>query len=247
MPVPTQGADQWGNMVGGYELVKSIHDVRTLSLTTPLLLSGETKMGKSNPSSQIWLDPNLTSPYQMFQYLIQRTDAESPQMLKSLTLCDNEVIEQVINDNSVRAVQKKLAQEVTKFVHGRGGLAEAEVVTRILHQKKPSFDGVTEENVSMVLRSVEMVECHDGDSCMADVLNKLQCFASIEVSANTGKCFCKPEGGKTTPTIIRKQNTTLRKKRDFKNAGLSYYKKNFLIIIFFFFIYIYIEKGSQFK
>ena len=191
--MPTQGADQWGNMVGGYELVKSIHDVRTLSLTTPLLLSGETKMGKSNPSSQIWLDPNLTSPYQMFQYLIQRTDAESPQMLKSLTLCDNEVIEQVINDNSVRAVQKKLAQEVTKFVHGQGGLAEAEFVTRILHQKKPSFNGVTEENVSMVLRSVEMVECHDGDSCMADVLNKLQYFTSTEVSAYKRKCLCKPE------------------------------------------------------
>ena len=76
------GADQWGNMVGGYELVKSIHGVRTLSLTTPLLLSGESKMGKSSQaSSQIWLDPQLTSPYQLFQFLIQRTDAESPQVM----------------------------------------------------------------------------------------------------------------------------------------------------------------------
>ena len=104
-------------------------------------------------------------------------------MLKSLTLCDDLELNDVIqNDSSVRAVQKKLAQEVTKFVHGTSGLQEAEIVTSILHQRKPSFEAVSDEDVDKVLRSVEVFECLDKENCISDILSEMPYFSSAEVS-----------------------------------------------------------------
>ncbi len=96
-------------------------------------------MGKTSHADQMWLDPSMTSAYELYQYFLQRSDAESPQLLKSLTLLDNEELEATLNDSSVRAIQNKLADFVVEFVHGKNSLKAAKEVTSVLHTKKPSL------------------------------------------------------------------------------------------------------------
>ena len=170
-------------MLGGYEFLKSSKGIRTLSLTTPLLLSGASKMGKtsSSVSSKIWLDKNLTSPYALYQYFLQRSDSESPQMANSLTFLDDKELQDILNSTDVRAVQKCLAKKVVQFVHGEKDLRDAESVTSLLHSKKPSLDDVDEKCLKDVLKNAEIVSV-SRDLSIVECLSRTSFFTAIEAS-----------------------------------------------------------------
>lgn len=131
------GSDQWGNITAGLELIRKRHpNNEAIGMSSPLLLKSDgTKFGKSEGGA-IWLDEQLTTPYELYQYLVNTPDEDVVQYLKTLTLlAPEEIIElekSVKANPELRVAQKKLAQEVVNFVHGADNLKSAIKVSNAL-------------------------------------------------------------------------------------------------------------------
>jgi tyrosyl-tRNA synthetase len=118
------GSDQWGNIVGGVELVRRVDSGSVHALTTPLVTDSEgRKFGKSTGGGNIWLDPEMTSPYAWYQYFVNVGDAEVGRYLRLFTFLEREEIEalerDVVERPHLRSAQKRLAEELTTLVHGK--------------------------------------------------------------------------------------------------------------------------------
>jgi len=126
------GSDQWGNITAGTELIRKILQVEggAYGLTFPLLLKSDgTKFGKSEDGA-IWLSPSMLSPYKFYQYFFSVPDADVVRFLKILTFLDIDEIVKLEEEMKrpgymPNTAQRKLAEEVTRFVHGEDGLSEA--------------------------------------------------------------------------------------------------------------------------
>ena len=131
------GADQWGNITNGVELLRKTEDVHdAFGLTIPLMLKADgTKFGKT-AGGAVWLDPKKTSPYEFYQFWFNQDDRDVVKYLKYFTFLSHEEIDalekEVAEHPEHRSAQRKLAEEVTRFVHGEEGLAQAEKVTQAL-------------------------------------------------------------------------------------------------------------------
>jgi len=129
------GSDQWGNITAGIELGRRLRSRDLHGITCPLLTKADgTKMGKT-ASGAIWLDPRRTSPYRFFQYWINLDDDDAGRCLLRLTELPLEEIasigEQRAANPAARDTQKRLAEELTRLVHGDVGLAAARQATEI--------------------------------------------------------------------------------------------------------------------
>jgi tyrosyl-tRNA synthetase len=118
------GSDQWGNILGGVELVRRVEGAAVHALTTPLVTDSEgRKFGKSTGGGSLWLDPELTSPYAWYQYFLNVSDADVGRYLRLFTFLPPEEIEEleksVAERPHLRAGQRRLAEELTTLVHGR--------------------------------------------------------------------------------------------------------------------------------
>jgi len=117
------GSDQWGNIVGGVDLIRRVEGAATHAMTLPLVTDAEgRKFGKSTGGGNIWLDPESTSPYSWYQYFVNVADADVGRYLRLFTFLTREEIEQLEQDVAerphLRAGQKRLAEELTTLVHG---------------------------------------------------------------------------------------------------------------------------------
>lgn len=135
------GSDQWGNITAGTELIRKIlqpdGDNEAYGLTFPLLLKSDgSKFGKSEDGA-IWLSPWMLSPYKFYQYFFSVPDADVITFLRILTFLDLEEIDELEKDMKrpryiPNTAQRRLAEEVTRFVHGEDGLNEAIKATEAL-------------------------------------------------------------------------------------------------------------------
>ncbi|HEY2670642.1 MAG TPA: tyrosine--tRNA ligase [Rugosimonospora sp.] len=119
----TGGSDQWGNLTAGTDLIHRVEGESVHLLATPLVVdSNGQKIGKSTGGGNVWLDPEMTSPYAFYQFLINIEDALVPTFLRRFTFLDREEItaleKETVERPSVRAGQRRLAEEVTRLVHG---------------------------------------------------------------------------------------------------------------------------------
>jgi tyrosyl-tRNA synthetase len=118
------GSDQWGNILGGVELVRRIEGASVHALTAPLVTDAEgRKFGKSTGGGNVWLDPELTSPYAWYQYFVNVGDADVIPYLRLFTFLSREELDGLEQDTVerpfLRAAQKRLAAEFTTLVHGQ--------------------------------------------------------------------------------------------------------------------------------
>jgi tyrosyl-tRNA synthetase len=131
------GSDQWGNITAGIELGRRLGEPHLYGVTAPLLLdaSGQ-KMGKTATGERIWLDPALTSPYALYQYIVNVDDVLAPSLLKKLSFRPLEELDEIIRahdtDRARRLAQRELAHDLTTWVHGAAGLRRAELATRLM-------------------------------------------------------------------------------------------------------------------
>lgn len=132
------GQDQWGNITSGLELIRKKHgnDVECYGLTMPLITKADgTKFGKSE-SGTVWLDAKKTSPYEMYQFLVNSEDAKVIEYLKRFTFLDKEEIDRleecVAQVPHLREAQKALAREVVTFLHGSAAYETALKITNAL-------------------------------------------------------------------------------------------------------------------
>jgi tyrosyl-tRNA synthetase len=117
------GSDQWGNIVGGVDLIRKIEGVAAHALTTPLVTDAEgRKIGKSTGGGSIWLDAEMTSPYAWYQYFVNAADADVIRYLRYFTFLPREEIDElqraVAERPHLREAQRRLAGELTTLVHG---------------------------------------------------------------------------------------------------------------------------------
>jgi tyrosyl-tRNA synthetase len=130
------GSDQWGNITAGIDLVHKKCGASVFGLTTPLITtaSGE-KFGKS-AGNAVFLDASMTSPYKFYQYWMAADDRDVARWLKLFTFIDLAEIEQIAADHAAaphkRTGQRRVAEEMTRLVHGDEGLRRAQRATEIL-------------------------------------------------------------------------------------------------------------------
>lgn len=138
------GSDQWGNIVTGTELIRRKGGGEAYAVTTPLIKKADaTKFGKTE-SGNVWLDAELTSPYKFYQFWRTSSDSDAEKYIKIFTLKDKEEIDALIAEHKqaehLGLLQKALAEDITKRVHGADALANAIETTNALFSK--TFDAV---------------------------------------------------------------------------------------------------------
>ena len=136
------GADQWGNITTGTELIRRTLGAEAYALTCPLTTHADGgKFGKTEKGN-IWLDPKHTSPYQFYQFWLNVSDADAEKYIKIFTMLDRETIEAAIaehnEDPGQRRLQKLLAKEVTIMVHSEEAYENALLASRMLFGKSTS-------------------------------------------------------------------------------------------------------------
>ncbi len=162
------GSDQWGNITSGTEYIRrNIKDGKAYAVTTPLLTKADgTKFGKSE-SGNIWLDPNLTSPYQFFQFWLNADDRDLPRFLKTFSLKPKkEIIELVENIHSdPNAVKRALAEELCSRIHSKEDTEAVETVSSLLFDKKftaERLEGLKPEILKMVAMEIPSANINIG-------------------------------------------------------------------------------------
>ncbi|MFJ6654406.1 tyrosine--tRNA ligase [Microbacterium sp. NPDC091313] len=122
----TGGSDQWGNLTSGVDLIHRVEGASVHALGTPLITNSDgSKFGKSEGNA-IWLDADMCSPYAFYQFWLNTLDADVVERLKIFTFLSRDEIEQyerlVADEPFRRAAQRRLAAEVTSFVHGESAM-----------------------------------------------------------------------------------------------------------------------------
>ena len=138
------GADQWGNITTGTELIRRTCGGEAYALTCPLITKADGgKFGKTEKGN-IWLDAERTSPYQFYQFWLNVSDEDAEKYIKIFTMLERETIEKAIEEHRAdpgrRTLQKLLAEEVTRMVHGQEELDKAIRASQILFGKASAED-----------------------------------------------------------------------------------------------------------
>jgi tyrosyl-tRNA synthetase len=162
------GSDQWGNITTGTELVRRMNaeGAKAFAMTCPLITKADgSKFGKSE-GGNVWLTADKTSVYKFYQFWLNTTDVDAEKYIKIFTFLDKNTIDSLIATHHeaphLRVLQKKLAEEVTTFVHSAADLEKAIQASAILFGNATSddlkqldeatflevFDGVPQANIS---------------------------------------------------------------------------------------------------
>lgn len=168
------GSDQWGNITAGLELIRKSTDeeAKAYGFTIPLVTKADgTKFGKSEGGA-IWLDPEKTSPYEFYQFLINTDDKDVVKFLKYFTFLSPEEIDalaaEVETAPEKRTAQKRLAEEVTKLVHGEEALQQAIRISEALFSGE--IKDLTAAEIKQGFKDVPSYECNQDEISLLDLL-----------------------------------------------------------------------------
>ena len=141
------GSDQWGNLLSGVNLIRRKEGAEVFAMTAPLLINHSTgrKFGKSEGGA-LWLDASKTSPFKMYQFLLNSDDQSVFEYLKILTTLSKEEIEKIEKNHQenqhLRIAQKALAKNVVEIVHGK------EIAKNVISATEVLFGGKAFENLT---------------------------------------------------------------------------------------------------
>jgi tyrosyl-tRNA synthetase len=178
------GSDQWGNIVAGMDLTRRLEQAETFGLTFPLVEKSDgTKFGKTETGT-IWLDPARTSPYKFYQFWINQADADMPRWLRTFTFLSHDEIVALETELSEkpdqRAAQKRLAEEMTRMVHGEPALHHAIAASQAMFGGSlKGLDAQTLEDIFSEMPSCELPRATlSGDRLLVEVLVECGIFKS---------------------------------------------------------------------
>jgi tyrosyl-tRNA synthetase len=134
------GSDQWGNIVAGMDLIRRVRGGKAHGLVLPLITTASgTKFGKTEGGT-VWLDPQLTTPYEFYQFWVNTDDRDAVKYLKFFTFLDQARIAELeaagAREPEKRHAQRELAREVTRLVHGEGAARDAEAASHALFAQR---------------------------------------------------------------------------------------------------------------
>lgn len=155
------GSDQWGNITAGTELVRRTQRGEAHGLTFPLLTDAQGKKFGKTEAGAVYLDGQLTSVYEFYQFWINAEDADVGRLLRTFTLLDQPAIEGIEAAQAAapheRAAQKRLAREVTSLIHGATAAELAETVSRTVFDKKADAHALSDEVFTMLAAEMPSV------------------------------------------------------------------------------------------
>jgi len=158
------GSDQWGNITAGTELIRRIAGGNAYALTCPLITKSDGgKFGKTE-SGNVWLDPELTTPYTFYQFWLNTSDEDAARYLKIFTLLKREKIESLEKEHMqaphLRVLQKKLAEILTCMIHSETEYKNAVEASQILFGKatKDQLEKINERTFLAVFEGVPNFE-----------------------------------------------------------------------------------------
>lgn len=191
------GSDQWGNITTGTELVRRMNvtqsdgePAKAYAMTCPLITKADgSKFGKSE-GGNIWLDADKTSPYRFYQFWLNTTDEDAEKYIKIFTFLGKNEIEQLIAQHKeaphMRLLQKKLAEEVTIFVHSQEEYENAVKASNILFGGDPEdLRQLNEATFLDVFDGVKQAEIK-----RSDIVDGLDIIAALSSASN----FLKSNG-----------------------------------------------------
>lgn len=220
------GSDQWGNMTTGTELIRRKCGGEAFVFTNHLITKADGgKFGKTE-SGNIWLDATKTTPYQFYQFWLNASDTDAEKWIRIFTFLDQSTIESILadhkNDPGKRALQKKLAEEVTQFVHGENGLKDAIATTEKLfaNQNAPA-ESLTEKDLESMEGIVKMSFGKDKFDTGIDIISFL---AESGIFPSKGEARKTVQGGGVS--VNRKKIEAIDMKID---ASLLLHSKYLLV------------------
>ncbi len=186
------GADQWGNITTGSELIRRMLGKEAYALTCPLITKADGgKFGKTEKGN-IWLDPERTSPYEFYQFWLNVSDSDAEKYIKIFTMLSREEIEEAIaahrENPGARSLQKLLAKEVTTMVHGEKEYENALAASGIL------FGNATSDQLK-ALDERTFLQVFDGVQTFEVPSAKLPCniidLLAVETAVFPSKAECR--------------------------------------------------------
>jgi tyrosyl-tRNA synthetase len=193
------GSDQWGNIVTGTELIRRKAGGEAFAFTCPLITKADGgKFGKTEKGN-VWLDPEKTSPYHFYQFWLNASDADAEKWIKIFTLLPKKDIDDAIaahhEDPAKRILQKKLAEEVTRFIHGAEELEKAIQTTEKLFSGNAA-ENIKELNEEDLLNSLDGVPVHEvAASQFSDGVDLVSLLADTGVFPSKGEARKMIQGG----------------------------------------------------
>jgi tyrosyl-tRNA synthetase len=179
------GSDQWGNITTGTEIIRRKEggaeeiEHRAFALTTPLVTKADgTKFGKSE-SGNVWLDPEMTTPYQFYQFWLNTADVECPRLLRVFSLYNQTEIESLEAQHAeaphLRIMQKALAKDVTSRVHSEKDFEIVKQASELLFDKNviETFEQVEDAVIEALDRISIKKEDYDNCPNVTDLLATL--------------------------------------------------------------------------
>lgn len=157
------GADQWGNITSGIDLIHKMEgqEAQAYGLTIPLMVKADgTKFGKT-AGGAVWLDPKKTTPYEFYQFWLNQDDRDVVKYLKYFTFLSraeiDELAEKVKTQPEKREAQRRLAEEVTEFVHGKDAVEQVERISQALFSG--DVKALTADDIEQGFKNMSSVEC----------------------------------------------------------------------------------------
>ena len=192
------GSDQWGNIVTGTELIRRKAGGEAFAFTCPLLTKSDgSKFGKTEKGN-IWLDPAKTSPYTFYQFWLNTADADAERFLKVFTfLSEKEIkdlVEQHKGNEHQRILQKKLAEELTCFVHSRKDYEFAVKASTILFNNDTA-EILKELNEDQLLQVMEGVPSVEIEAQQLENLDLVSLLAETKILPSKGEAKKMLAGG----------------------------------------------------
>lgn len=205
------GSDQWGNILAGTDLIRKVRGEVTHGITFPLLTRSDgQKFGKSE-SGAVWLSADKLSPYEFYQYLFRVSDADVIKLMRMLTFMDMQEIhhyEKMMQkpDYIPNTVQKRLAEEVTRIVHGEQRLTAALRATQAAAPGSTSIlDAQTLEALANDITSITLPSTEVIGEKLVDILAK----TSLQPSKGEAKRLIKNGGVYVNNVKVSDENYTL--------------------------------------
>jgi tyrosyl-tRNA synthetase len=179
------GADQWGNIVSGVDLIRRIDGTAVHAMTLPLVTDSEgRKFGKSTGGGNLWLDPAMTSPYAFYQYFVNVGDEDALRYLRMFTFLSREEIDELARYTEqkpqLRSAQRRLAEEFTTLVHGERETA------KVIAASEALFGRGELRELDEATLAAAMAEAPTGTARLADEPTIVDLLISAGLSPSRG-------------------------------------------------------------
>lgn len=171
------GSDQWGNITTGLEIIskKEGANHKGFAFTTNLLTdqTGK-KFGKSTGGGSLWLNPELTKPYQMYQFLLNQPDEEVEKLLKWLTFLELSEIDKIIKEHNLdpkkRHAQKQLAYQIIKDIHGQNEANASKSLSSILFDKDLDISKISINDIELIMSELKVLEVKKNENLIESLI-----------------------------------------------------------------------------